>query len=317
MKRATIIVVRTLFGVALLIGVIIWLEPGRILDALADFRTGPLLGAVGTQVIAKLLWSYRWQEILRANQMHRGFWDLFAVVHIGLFFNTFLPSGVGGDLVRGYYASRGRERLVSSYLTLLIERILGMGTLAGLAALASTIALASGATPVPRSLLVSVAVLATAIFGAVVLTFSWSRWIGLLERLRVPERWLEDLAHSLDLFSRPETPRFAILASSLALKLIGVFFYILCGRAVGLELAPLVYFLVTPIAELVGMLPVTLNGLGVREGALVALFGACGAPPAVAGAVALLGLVIYNGFALLGGVVYTFYRHAETPGPEI
>ena len=127
------IVLRTLFGLALLAVVVTWLDPREIFASLATVKRGPIALAILSQVLAKLLWTYRWRAILRANQLQRSFWELYAVVHIGLFFNTFLPSSVGGDVVRGYYTSRGgKEQTLVSYLSLLIERSLGLATFAAM-----------------------------------------------------------------------------------------------------------------------------------------------------------------------------------------
>ncbi len=311
-RRRLSTILRMLFGLALLALVVWWLEPAAIFASLATVEPLPVVVAVATQVVAKLIWTYRWQAILRANRLERGFWELFAVVHIGLFFNTFLPSSVGGDLVRGYYTSRGgREQALISYLSVLIERILGLVTFAAMAAVAAAVALATGATPLPRQLLLSVLAVGAAAVAGGALVFVWRGWTGIARKLPIPERWIDDLGRGLDLFRRPETPRLAILSSSVALKLLGIVLYVLCGHALGLDLSPLVYFLVMPAAAVAAMLPVTLNGLGVREGVTVGLLSAFGAPTATAGALALLALAVITGFALLGGVFYVFYRQPK------
>jgi len=304
-----LVVARTLFGLTLLAVVVVWLDPVEVYASLSGVRRGPLILAFASQVLAKLIWTFRWQRILRANGIRRGFWDLFAVVHIGLFFATFLPTSMGGDVVRAYYTSRGAdERPVISYLTVFIERVLGMATFAGMAAIAAAVALATDSTPLPRQLLASVVVLGTAIVAGGVLLFAWKGWVGVARKLPIPDRWIDDLAEGLALFRRPGTPRAAIVGSSVLLKLLAILLYILCGAALGLELSPTVYFLVVPAAVVSSMLPVTLNGLGVREGVMVGLLSAFGAPSAKAGAMALIGLAIITSFAIIGGVVYTFYR---------
>jgi uncharacterized membrane protein YbhN (UPF0104 family) len=304
-----LVIARTLFGLALLAVVVAWLDPVEVFSSLKGVRRGPLALAFASQVAAKLVWTYRWQIILRANKIRRGFWDLLAIVHIGLFFATFLPTSMGGDVVRAYYTSRRpEESAVISYLTVFIERVLGMATFAGMAALAAAVALATESTPLPRQLLLSVVLLGAAIVGAGVLVFSWRGWVGLARKLPIPERWIDDLAEGLALFQRPETPRLAIVSSSVTLKLLAILLYILCGAALELDLSPTVYFLVVPAAVVSSMLPVTLNGLGIREGVMAGLLTAFGAPPAKAGAMAILGLAIITSFAIIGGVVYSFYR---------
>ena len=158
-------------------------------------------------------------------------------------------------------------------------------------------------------------VLGTAIVAGSVVFFSWKGWVGFAHQLPIPDRWIDDLAEGIALFRRPETPRAAIVSSSIVLKLLAILLYVLCGQALGLDLSPTIYFLVVPAAVVSSMLPVTLNGLGVREGVMTALFTAFGAPPAAAGAMSLLGLAVITSFAIIGGLVYTFYRRPTEARP--
>ncbi len=313
-RKLLFVLLRTALGLGLLTAVVLWLDPAEIFASLATVRRGPLILAFASQVLARLIWTYRWQAILGSNRLRRGFWELFAMLHIGLFFNTFLPSSVGGDVVRGYYASRGgKDQAVVSYLSVVIERILGLATFAAMAATAAAIAFATASTPLPDQLLLSVVALGSSLVLGTAVVFWWHGWVDLARRLPVPDSWIDDLRQGLQLFRRPETPRFAILASSLALKLLAILLYVLCGRALGLELEPTVYFLVVPAAAVAAMLPVTLNGLGVRESVMAGLLSMFGAPRATAGAMALLGLAVITSFALVGGVFYAFYR---SPGSD-
>jgi uncharacterized membrane protein YbhN (UPF0104 family) len=69
-----------------------------------------------------------------------------------------------------------------------------------------------------------------------------------------------------------------------------------------------VFFLVVPASVIASMLPVTLNGLGIRETVLITLLVAYGAPRAEVGAFAVLALLVATSFSLLGGVIYPFHR---------
>ena len=115
-----------------------------------------------------------------------------------------------------------------------------------------------------------------------------------------------DLSRALELFNRPETRKLWVIINSLALQVIAVLFHLACARAVGLETPALVFFLVVPASVIVALLPITLNGLGLREGVLVGLLVSAGAPAAGAGAFALLALLVTSSFALIGGIINPF-----------
>ena len=311
-RRALWILVRAVIGFVLLGFVLTRLDTRGMIEALAAPVWPAVAGACAAQLAAKLVWAQRWREILRANGLERRFADLLALVFMGLFFNSFLPTSVGGDLVRGYYASRGREGMVASYAVLLVERSLGMITLASMATLAAGIALAGGGTPLSRELLVWITVGGAAITAAGTLAFGWHGWRRRLidgepfgARLAQAARGLD---RALDLFRSPRAPRIRIVVNSFLLQVIAVLFHIGCARAVGLETAAGVFFLIVPASVVASMLPVSLNGLGLREGVLVALLVAVGAPAETAGAFAVLALLVSSAFALVGGVVYPFYN---------
>ncbi len=316
-KRAIVAAARAALGLALLAFVVQRLDPARVLGSLSDPVWGALALAFAAQLAAKVVWTLRWQAVLRANGLERGFLELLALVLIGLFFNSFLPTSVGGDLVRGFHASRGREGLLASYAVLLVERALGAIALAALAAAAATVAWALGSSPWPTELLAAVTVLGGSIVAAGAWAFAWSGWPRVLRRA---ERFHERLAcqaagliRALELFRHPGTPRAWIVANSLALQVIAVLFHVACARAVGLETPTVLFFLIVPASVLASMIPVSLNGLGVREGVLVGLLLATGAPAERAGAFAVLALLVSTVFALIGGLVNPFYA---TPAGE-
>jgi len=303
--------VRLVLGLALLTFIVTRLEAGALLDPLRGASRTAILLAIGAQAAQRLLWAMRWRAILRANGIERSLGDLLALVLIGLFFNSFFPTAVGGDVVRGYYAARGRERMLTSYLVLAIERVLGIVSFAAFAAVPSTIALLRGDHPFPRQLLVSGAVLGWTIVVAGIVVFTWRGWHPWIAALPLVRGKAADLIRGIDLFRRPETPHLLIVGSSLGLKLLAVLFYVACARAVGIETPTLLFFLIVPATIMATMLPVTLNGLGVREGVLVALLATAGVPTAQGGAVALLTLTISLGFSLVGGLIYPFYRPSK------
>ncbi|MEW6455906.1 MAG: lysylphosphatidylglycerol synthase transmembrane domain-containing protein, partial [Acidobacteriota bacterium] len=70
--------------------------------------------------------SNRWQILLRAHNINVNLVKLLKFYFIGNFFNTFLPTGVGGDIMRMYYISKQTEKSIPSMSTVLIERFTGI-----------------------------------------------------------------------------------------------------------------------------------------------------------------------------------------------
>jgi len=313
-KRTLWWIVRAAIGFGMLGVLLSRLELDRVWGQLASVSVGYLALAFFWQALAKFVWTARWRAILSIGGIERGFWNLLALLHVGLFFSTFLPTAVGGDIVRGWYTSGGRGGRLTGYATVLVERIFGLVTLALLAAVASVVGLAVGSGPRSRELLVWVAAAGGTAAAGGFLVFAWRGGMPApLGRLlvRVSPRLYDGVERAIEAWQRPGSPRLRIFSNSMALQVIAVMFYISTARAVGLDTPAVVFFLVMPATVIVSMLPISIGGLGVREVTLVGMLTACGAPADQAGACAMVALAVGTTFALLGGLVYPFYRVPE------
>ena len=79
-------------------------------------------------------------------------------------------------------------------------------------------------------------------------------------------------------------------------------------KALGVEIGLAVVLAIMPIVHLMAMLPISVNGLGLREGVFIVLFTAAGVPAAPAAAVAILLNVTGTLMSMLGGVLYLAER---------
>jgi uncharacterized membrane protein YbhN (UPF0104 family) len=107
--------------------------------------------------------------------------------------------------------------------------------------------------------------------------------------------------------------QWSILGVSLLISLVNQLLYISVTwvLAEGLMLhIPLIYFLLfVPVITLVSMIPISLNGMGLREYAFMSLLGGIGIAPASCVALGLLSSAFIILSSLPGGVVYIFFRN--------
>lgn len=317
-RRGWSVALRAVLGLGLIAFVLTRPDWDRLLEALRS-PSWPWLGAaVALFLASNVAWSVRWHDILRAAGARRRYRDLLALVFVGQFFNTFLPTSAGGDLVRGWYASDGRSGLVTSYAVVLVERAVGLVTLGAVAATAAVVALASPVDALPPALLWTVGGAGATLVAVGAVAFLWPGTGRIVRRtLGRRERW-EDaaagLASALSLFREPDVPRLRIWAASGCLQVLGVLFQLACARTAGVEVGSLLFFLVVPVAVVASMIPVSVNGLGVREGVLVGLLSTIGGDPATLGAYVVVALVVSTLLSCVGGVLYPFYRPSEGLG---
>ena len=246
--------------------------------------------------------------------MNRSFWEILGLIHIGLFFNNFLPSSIDGDAIRGFYASNSREEMATSYGALLVERVIGMIALAAMCALAAAYALGY-ANSLPQRVLVAAVALSLTICVLGVGTLAGAQRLVLrtnfLTRFPRLDRLARGLISGWSVLNRSDRNWRIVIGASIVLQVLGVIYYLYCARALSIGTPAVMFFVVVPIAVVASMLPVSLNGLGVREGTFVTLLYQQGVPLPTAGAFALLALAVATLFSVAGGVLYAFWSPAR------
>ncbi|NUM73075.1 flippase-like domain-containing protein [candidate division KSB1 bacterium] len=95
-----------------------------------------------------------------------------------------------------------------------------------------------------------------------------------------------------------------LLALTWLYQILGIFIIYLVGRSLGIELAIWHYFIYIPLITTIALLPVSLAGLGIREGAFVFFFAQAGVAQAQALSLSLMIFAQSVALALLGGLWY-------------
>ena len=126
-----ILITVTLLAVVFL--VVDFRKVGAVLKSV-DWRD--MLTATAIYQLGIFVRAYRWQVLLRAQDMWTPYGRLVQLYYIGSFFNTFLPSGFGGDVVKTYELSRQTSSGASSVSTVLVDRLMGLAVLFAMALVA-------------------------------------------------------------------------------------------------------------------------------------------------------------------------------------
>jgi len=236
--------------------------------------------------------------------------SLLASFLVALFFNNFLPSNIGGDVIRiGDTARPARSKTVAT-LVVLADRVLGLMALVLIAALAATaMAGAARRAPLPiwpswlwAGLLLAAAasapaVLAPAGVGRLLqpLTVLHPEWIGTR---------IDSLTTVLERFR--DRPGFLVgcFGGALFVQATIVVFYLAVAHALRINIAAFDLAVIVPISFIVQMLPVSVNGFGVREATFSFYFVRVGQPIEAALLVSLVATALIMLFSLSGAAVY-------------
>ncbi len=252
--------------------------------------------ALALYLAGQALSAYKWGVIAGMLGFRRPYKDLLAYYFIGMYFNLFMLGSIGGDIGRVYLlAGREQSRMRAAY-SIFAERFTGGMALSVIASLA-LLSPAGRMLPDPFRLLI--------ILGTTLL------WIGvfLLPHLIGLLPWLGRVAGRInladyDVFWREGRRTAWVLGLSFLFQGINVLVVALVGLALGLRVPLLAYFFIVPMVDVISAIPVSISGLGVREGSYVFFLHLFGVGTAQGLTFSLLLLAVIMISSLIGGGVY-------------
>jgi uncharacterized membrane protein YbhN (UPF0104 family) len=296
-----------ILGSVVLLAVIAWrLDWGDVAAALGRVRTGYVLAAVllfaGLQVASSL----RWRLLAVAQGFDGTAVRYVGYYFIGSFFNLALPSSVGGDVVRVWYLA-GQEgagpatgRRLAALVSVLADRVNGVVVLVLMACVSAVVC------PVPLApwILWTVA----GIGAATVLALAAVPVLRLISSPKLTH--LRRLADSGWSYCRHPGVLMTATLSSVVVQVGNAALGYLIGEALGLPVPALYYGLIVPLVALLALLPISLNGMGLREAGYVVLFAPLGIEAGDAVTFSLLMFAV-SAVVSLGGV--GFYLLGQYP----
>jgi uncharacterized membrane protein YbhN (UPF0104 family) len=278
----------------------------------AQFRSASLpwiLTALALYLAFLVVATWRWWLLLAAQGRPFPSGTLFSSYLVATFFNNFLPSNIGGDVVRirDTAGTLGSKTLATTVI--LVDRGIGLLGLVLVAAIGATFAVSAGAGSVPlwpswlwagfllATIVSAPAVLAPAGVGRLLqpLTIFHREWVG--DRiLRVTE--------TLGRLRERPSALLSCFAGAVVVQTVLVLFYLAVAQALGIPISAWHMAVIVPVSFVVQMLPVSMNGFGVREATFSVYFSRIGLPIESAMALSLGATGLIMLFSLSGAAAY-------------
>ncbi|MBU2502177.1 flippase-like domain-containing protein [bacterium] len=285
-------------------------------------RWGYLLLALAVYGLSAVGGAVQWSWILRAAGITAPGREIRRIYFIGLFFNNFLPANVGGDAWKIIDLGRQQQRRLGVFCATLLDRLIGLGALA-LLAVVMLLAASLAGIPLPAISLVMLPVLA--LLGGVI-ALLLSRRLGVLldavlRRLRLPglADQVARITGELALYRRRVRWLQGVFLFSVLVQGLRMATHLVVAWGLGfvLDVSQMVQLLVLiPLLAVSLTLPVTINGIGLRESisANLLVWAGLAAPQAVAMEVAAY--LVQVVFSLQGGILLWVGRWSrkESPG---
>ena len=271
-------ILRLVFAVLLLCAVLYSVGVRDLIGALSQLTVGYIVVLLVLSFI--LIWAsaLKWRLFVRASGHNPTVLHLMKLYTIGYFFNSFIPSYIGGDVARSFHLGKHLHSHKDAFLATFLERYTGLLAMSLLGAL--FVALGSEAASGVELAILIVAVGAIGLglvcysefvnrifLGIVRLalrTFGLSRFISKLNSFS------EKFEHGMKSLRTDHVLFFKALVYSLLFHTLSIVNTYITAKAVGWENPNFAgLFVVVPLVLLVGMAPVTPSGLGLQEGAFV------------------------------------------------
>lgn len=324
MKSIAFRAIRILLSVALLAWVLNQAKLDELWARLVDAKWEWLLAAFAVNSLGNLFGAWRWRLLLRSQGRKCSTPFLFGSYMVGLFFNNFLPSTIGGDVVRAASAkNKGGGTLTEHLTVVLVERMIGLLATLSLGGIAALTGEAARLDPrVPWILGGALLAAVTGLYLALA-TSVRRPVIQLMERLPLEpaatdqglgrllatgssflRRTAGKMLAAFELFSQARPALVANYFLSLGFQFLLIVHFFLIQFAFGEAVPFPTYIVVVPLVFCVMILPVGINGLGLRETAFVWFLTRAGMDPATALAISLASYGIAVTQGLLGGLVH-------------
>lgn len=323
MKWLTSRTARAVFGFAGFALLLLLLDPAETWRVLTQCRGDYVALSLGLMGLVMVIRAHRWWMITRGIGLPMPYLALLEITIVSTYFNLFLPGSLGGDAYRAYTAARLSDRKIRSVAGVAIERLTGLVALLLVGVVATL--LTHDIVPLERDILLSgcaliVLALAVGYWAMCRARFLYERFShrlpAFVARRVSPERWEIILKTTEDVASRRSTFA-AATATGVVLQIVVLSTYYTTSLALG-GVVPIHYFFVFfPIIELAGMVPVTVNGMGIKEGLVVLFLNLAAVPPSFSMGLAILNRLLALVFGLAGGLVWLLRRRQLGAGPAV
>jgi len=304
------IVVKFVISISL-ISLLLWLMRGKysiIINELKNTNLILFFSAFLLFCVNIVFITLRFDALLLGENIRMPFIKLIELNFIGYFFNNFMPSAVGGDIIKAYYTGQSTGKKAKSYVSVFMDRFTGLLSFALIALVATFL---SWQTIADNTIKISVLTFAGIVLLLVVVSLNVkiaNFLTGFLKKVKVMNLG-KKLAELYSIMHNYRNKK-ALLIKAMIISIIGQIFYFtvvyLLFRSVGLTVPFSLIFLVMPIVSVVSMLP-SVGGLGIREGAIVCFFAPMVGTERAFG-VSILLLVNLFLISIIGGIIYLSSR---------
>lgn len=269
---------------------------------------GWLAASLGIYLLMVVLSAWRWGVLLEAAAVDVPAGRLIVSFLVATFFNNFLPSNIGGDVVRIADTARPAGSKTVAALIVLADRAIGLLGLLVVAALGASLAEQLPGTGIVGPSILWALLAAGVAAGSFLVGWPGALLLALRPVKRLHPEWIGEQLDKLEglLVSLRRSPGALVqcFAGAIAVQIVLVAFYFAVAIALGVPISFWQLALIVPMSFVAQMLPVSMNGFGVREATFAYYFTRMGLGIEQALLVSFVGAAMMMVFSLSGAAAY-------------
>ena len=263
----------------------------KLINLIKDANIYYLLGSIALGVLVNIVSSFKWYCLTRSQQLNASFGRIFAYYVVGQFYNLFLPTSVGGDVVRSYELGKFTGRQADALASVFVERYTGVLTLLVVAVLAVLGQLSRfNQDFIIFSLLgfaMILGVMAWLVFDLRPYYWLRERLTSMSSKLRFIFNKLDQLVEAVSNYKTNKMPIILAFLNSVLFYFFAVLNVYLTTLVFQLDVRFIDMLIATPIIMLIMNIPVSIGNIGLMEFAYYSVYQIMGYSPSLALSVAL------------------------------
>jgi len=327
-KKHVFLLLRVAVVIAGIIWGAIWISTkvgwGSLADVFGRMNLWIFAAVLVIIIFSHMIVGFRWWLLLRSQSVFINLWAAVKLYFVGWFYNNFMPSSVGGDLIRAWYVTKHTHRKFEAALSVFVDRVIGLFSTFVIAAFFYTLFLRGKSIDAGQEFGSSSAFIKyrnifawTVCFIAVVLLLLM---LHKKTRLIIRKIWsvlcaqvlkmLKKLKDAAIIYSRNPLSILAVFGITVFMQLMVITAFWFLGTSLGIDVSVKYYYVIFTLTWVLGAIPVSIGGAVVVEFTLAYLFiNFAGVAPQAAGALALCQRAVWMLTSLPGAVFHLTGMH--------
>lgn len=309
---------------------IVWISDKQrwenLVEAFGRMNMWVFAGVVGIFIVSHAIVGSRWWLLLGTQSIHIGFWAAIRLYFLGWFYNNFMPSSVGGDLIRAWYVTKHTEKRLEAALSVFVDRVIGLFSTLTIAIFFYLLFMHGQGREMsfskPSGFLKLISEYRCYIYGGVtgVLSVFVVLLINSRGRAVLIKAWsyiyargrrvVVKLKDAVVIYCKSPVILLVAYGLTVCMQIMVITGFWFLGRSMGIETSIKYYYVFFTLTWVLGAIPVSIGGAVVVEGSLVVLFTQfAGIDEPAALAIALCQRIIWMLTSLPGAVIHLIGAH--------